>query len=269
MNTQLIPPNSTFSFTITQEHIGRLDKFLSSQFPLFSRSFFQQLITNKLVTINGKSAQRPSWRLKENDQVVVQFPAERIIAPSSKQIPDITIEIIATQEDFMVLNKPARLAVHPTNNEDPQFTLVDWLLINYPNLGNIGFSQRPGIIHRLDKDTSGVIILARTNHGHTQFGKMFQDRTIHKTYIAIAQGHPPASGTIDVPIGRNKFNKTRMATPPNIAGPERAAVTHYKVLEYFDDYSLVELKPITGRTHQIRVHLASIDHPILGDLVYG
>jgi 23S rRNA pseudouridine1911/1915/1917 synthase len=265
----MIAPNSIFSYIFDSNEEMRLDKFLSIQFPAHSRTFLQQLIHNNCVTINGAHQQKASWKLKENDKITVHFPEARNIQPASKKNPNIEMDIIHKDEHFMVLNKPANLAVHPTNKEDPQFTLVDWLLLNFPEIGNLGFTERPGIIHRLDKDTSGIIIIALSNHGQATFGKMFQNRTISKTYKAIVHGAPPASGTIEAAIGRNKYNKTKMAVPPDIAGPERDAITHYKVIEYFDNHALLELKPVTGRTHQIRIHLASIGHPILGDKVYG
>ncbi len=230
----------------------------------------QRLIENGRVFLNGLTVNKSSILLKAQDLIVVEFHSEPIAEKSNtKADPKLPIEIIHKDEHFLIISKPAHLMVHSPQHESTEFTLIDWILKNHNEIAKIGAIDRPGIIHRLDKDTSGVLILARTNFGHSQFSAMFENRLIHKTYLAIVHGHPEASGIIDSPIGRNKFNKTKMATAPNIAGPERHAITHYKVLEYFDDYSLVELKPITGRTHQIRVHLASIGHPILGDTVYG
>lgn len=268
-NNQLIPHANTYSCIIDESAVGmRFDKFLALQFPLYSRSFLARIIDAHEATINGKVAKASSI-LKLHDAIEVKFLQEEKKEVPAKKEPDVPIQIIHTDGHFLVLNKPAGLLVHEPDHDNQEFTIVDWLLKHHKEIANIGAIDRPGIVHRLDKDTSGVILIARTNFGHTQFTKMFDEKKIQKTYHAIVQGHPPASGIIDAPIGRNKFNRTKMAVAPDITGPAREAISHYKVLEYFDDAALIEVKPITGRTHQIRVHLASIGHPILGDKVYG
>jgi 23S rRNA pseudouridine1911/1915/1917 synthase len=157
-------------------------------------------------------------------------------------------------------------------------TVADWILHNHHELSNVGAVDRPGIIHRLDKETSGLLIIARTNYGHNALGALFRNRKINKTYKAIVAGHPPKDGTITLAIGRNPTNRLKMATfnedlidhTGKIGCTKvRHATTDYKVLEYFDDASLIEVKPTTGRTHQIRVHMAALGHPIIGDQLYG
>lgn len=156
-------------------------------------------------------------------------------------------------------------------------TLVDWLRAFYPDLGQIGLEDRPGIIHRLDKDTSGLIIISRTHRAYKQFGQMFRNRTIQKTYQAIVQGHPESNGIIDLFIGRDPHIPVKMTAFDTKKAQRyirhghklRHAITHYKVIQYFENYTLLELKPVTGRTHQIRVHLSALGHPIVGDPLYG
>jgi len=269
-NNHLIAPNTVFCLKMASDQTQiRLDKYLCAQFPLYSRTFFQQLIIQKLITVNGISQIKPSLLLKAHDDIIIKFPGEPVIDVSNKIDPQLPITIIAEHEHFLIINKPANLMVHAPQHESQEFTLVDWILKNHTEIANIGCIDRPGIVHRLDKDTSGIIIIPRTNFAHTQLSSLFANRAIHKTYHAIVQGHPEKSGIIDAPIGRCKYNKTKMAISPGTTGPVRNAISHYTVLEYFENSSLIEIKPVTGRTHQIRVHMASIGHPIIGDKVYG
>lgn len=273
-HTDLISPNSTFSFTIPETAVNkRLDHYIAQQFPLYSRSFFQRVIDDGFVSVNGKPTSKSSTALRIQDVVTIQFPPERDPAPKALTEKHRGIEIITQQEHFLVIFKPAGLVVHSPNSHSTVPTLVDWLVANYADISSVGVIDRPGIVHRLDKDTSGVMIIPRTNHAHTIFGDMFRNRTIKKTYVALVHGHPQQMGVIDLPIGRDQRNPTRMATFPHSAlgrsDAIRASCTNYRVLEYFDDHSLIEAQPVTGRTHQIRVHFASIGHAIVGDPVYG
>jgi len=272
-NSRTIAQGSTFNFVINDyEHGMRLDKYLSTQFPYYSRSFLQGLIEQDCISINGKIIHKTSTHLKCNDQICVIFPPAREIQATISHNCPIDVELIYEHEHFLILGKPANLIVHRPNTSSTECTLVDWILKSYKEIASIGDADRPGIVHRLDKDTSGVIIIPRTQYAHTAFGHMFQQRTIHKTYWALVTGHPDKTGTIDLPIGRCLKNKTKMATyNPSIytSTKVRQSLTHYTVLEYFEDCSLVEVKPVTGRTHQIRVHMAAIGHPIIGDTVYG
>ena len=272
--TGLIPPNSTFSFTISQEEANkRLDHYIAKQFPLYSRSFFQRVIEDGLISINGKKVLKQGASLRAQDVVTVQFPPERRVDPLVLTEKHRGIEIVAQDPHFLILFKPAGLVVHSPDTRSTAPTLVDWIINNYAEVASVGAVDRPGIVHRLDKDTSGIMIVSRTNYAHAILGQMFKDRAISKTYLAIVQGHPPKTGIIDLPIGRDPRNPTKMSTFPHSAAGRssaiRTACTNYTVIEYFQNHSLVEVKPITGRTHQIRVHFAAIGHPLVGDSVYG
>jgi 23S rRNA pseudouridine1911/1915/1917 synthase len=265
--------HDAFIFTVNEEQAHqRLDAFLSQQFSMYSRSFLQRLIQEKQVILNNKPANKSSIILKLNDSIVVQFPNAPELSTQKIVDPNITIDIIFEHEHFLIINKPAGLMVHTPNHESQTPTLVDWIIAHYKEIALTGQADRPGIVHRLDKDTSGVLIIGRTNYAHITFGAMFENRTIHKTYLALVHGHPAKTGSIDLSIGRSPHLRTKMTTVPATqlnTIKARAALTHYTVLEYFKDYSLVHVKPVTGRTHQIRVHMAAIGHPIMGDTVYG
>lgn len=272
--TELISPNSTFSFTIPEEAANkRLDHYIAQQFPLYSRSFFQRVIDDGFVSINGKRTLKPGVSLRARDVITLQFPPARQVDPQALSEKHKGIEIVAQTDHFLVLFKPAGLVVHAPAARSTIPTLVDWLLNNYAEIASVGAVDRPGIVHRLDKDTSGIIIIPRTNYAHALFGSMFKDRAISKTYLAVVHGHPPKTGVIDLPIGRDPRNPTRMSTFPHSAAGRsdaiRTACTNYTVLEYFKEHSLVEVRPVTGRTHQIRVHLGAIGYPLIGDPVYG
>ncbi len=273
MNNQgLIEPNSRFEFRVSPEAAGkRLDVFVENQFPFYSRTFFSRLIDDGLITVNGKTTTKSSTKVKTNDLITVQFPPARAIQVDAIKEKNPDVRLVHEDKHFFILYKPAGLLVHPPSSLSTAGTLVDWLLMHYKELKEVGYVDRPGIIHRLDKDTSGLIIIPRTNHAHNIFGDLFRDRKIEKTYYAIVKGHPDTTGVIEAPIGRDPHFKTKMTANP-AAGkthPMREATTYYKVVEYFDDAALLEVKPVTGRTHQIRVHLASIGHPIIGDMVYS
>ncbi len=271
-NNGLVKPNSSFELQVNASYHGRrLDTFLTEQFPLYSRSFFSRLIDDGHISINKKSTTKSGAKLKEGDLITVTFPGPREIQEKALRERDLPIEVLFEHPHFMIIYKPAGLLVHPPSMKSTAATLVDWLLVNHATIEDVGYVDRPGIVHRLDKDTSGILIVPRTNYAHTVFGNLFRERSINKTYYAIVQGHPDKSGTINLAIGRDQIARTKMTTkkvPMNFQ-KMRNAVTHYKVIEYFNDAALVEVKPVTGRTHQIRVHFAAIGHPLVGDPVYG
>jgi len=266
-HSKTIEPGSTLSFTIDehQEPI-RIDTFLSEHFTDYSRSFFQRLIKQNLIECNNKVVTKPSHIIESGDYITVTFPEKKKRTTKKIAPKSLEIEKIFEHPHFLIINKPAGLLVHETAGQDDRFTLVDWLIQTEEDIEQVGHEERPGIIHRLDKDTSGLMIIPRTNYAHNIFGQLFRNRDIKKTYLAVVKGHPDKSGVIDFPIARDTIHRKKM-THKNEKG--RAAKTYYRVLQYFDKAALVELKPITGRTHQIRVHLAAIGHPIIGDLLYG
>jgi len=273
---ELVKPNSNHTFTVDPEYGGmRIDVFLSHQFPSYSRSFFEKLIEDCCVKINDTLVRKKSVLLKENDTISVTFPLpKRDPIKIKKEAKNLDVEIVYEHPHFIVVNKPAGLMVHTPHPDSVDVTLVDWLLANFDELKNVGHVDRPGIVHRLDKDTTGLIIIPRNNCAHAYFGNLFRDRKIKKTYLAIVKGHPDKTGEIKFDIARHPSNRSKMThvtggNRPLIKGKIRKAKTVYKVIEYFDDYSLVEVYPVTGRTHQIRVHFAGIGHPLLGDAVYG
>lgn len=273
MNTKdAVIPGSAHTFTVGADHQHtRLDVYLAQAFAGYSRSFLKDLIIQKCVEVNTKNQTKPSYLLNQGDTITITFPEKPTASLAEIKAKGCEIEIVYEHEHFLIINKPAHLIMHHAPSTAGKPTLVDWILLHESAIAQVGLIDRPGIVHRLDKDTSGLLIIARTNYAHTQFTKLFEQRAIHKTYRALVQGHPPEQGSIDFAIGRNQTQKHKMAafTPSTTQGNYRTALTHYRVLNYFDTYSLVELTPITGRTHQIRVHCAAIGHPLLGDATYN
>ncbi len=268
-------PGNTVTWHATA--VDRLDKIVSGQFPEYSRSFLTKLINKGYASVNGSTVTKPSHAIKMNDAIAVLFQADPT-PPTSVDIATITasmgIEVVYIHEHFVVLSKPAGITMHKPHPESTEVTLVDWITHNFHEISTIGPVNRPGIVHRLDKDTSGLLVIARTNYAHTVFGAMFKNRTMHKTYWALVEGHPAASGSINSPIGRhpvlrNKMSAFSTSQRVNIKPGIREALTHYQVIEHYDKHTLLELKPVTGRTHQIRVHCAALGHALVGDKTYG
>lgn len=270
-----IQPNSHFSFKISENNVNtRLDVYIAQQFPQYTRSFFRRLIGQESVKINNIVTNKQGTWLKIGDIITIQFPPKRIIKPASIDQLDTGIHTIYQHEHFLIIAKPVNLLVHPPSVNSTEATLVDWLVAKYNEIRAVGYTNRPGIVHRLDKDTSGIMVIPRTNYAYTIFAQMFKNRSIDKKYYGLVEGHPEKKGSIDLPIGRDPIARTKMKAffQSNLSGTTkkiRSAITHYEVIKYFDKHSLIKIVPITGRTHQIRVHFAAIGHPIVGDIVYG
>lgn len=248
----------------------RIDKFVCSLAPDVSRRFFQNAIKNGEVLVNDKKVS-PSYKLKPEDQIKIDIKKSPQIELETRPEKNIPFEIIFENKDFLIINKPAGISVHPSEKE-PCGTLVNGLLEKLPEIKDIGENElRPGIVHRLDKETSGVLIVAKTGKAFNYFKNLFQNRNIQKTYLAWAWGKPKnETGEISDFTGKSKQNPTKQAVSanPNKLINPKEALTFYKVIKEKDDKSLLELKPKSGRKHQIRLHLHSIGHPIVGDKKY-
>ncbi len=251
-------------------HQQRIDQFLYEALPAYSRSYFQKLVAAGSVTCNNLTVTKPSYKVKAGDTIICTI--ERVDFTRSAAAVDrsllegVDVQLIAQEQDFLIINKPAGLVVHKPSHASRQVTLVDWLLAMYPTLETIGDTERPGIVHRLDMQTSGLMIIPRTPTAHAIFTQMFKDRLIKKTYLALVEGHTPLTALIDYRIMRHPTERTKMA---HSRSQGRLATTEFYAIEYLKDVTLIKALPKTGRTHQIRVHCAAWGFPIIGDAVYG
>ena len=254
----------THTFTGPESGSSRLDSFISGHITDMTRSRAQSVIRAAQVTLNGRVVLKTGQAVNPGDQVVVSLPVAR---PSVLVPQAIPLEILFENKDVLVVNKAAGMVVHPAVGH-PDGTLVQAALAHAPNMAGVGGDLRPGLVHRLDKDTSGVIILAKTDQAHAQLGDQFRDRSVSKTYLALCDGEPPApEGIVDAAIGRDNHNRKRMTIVPDKKG--RKSQTRYRVRKAFDAHTYIEAFPVTGRTHQVRVHLAFVGCPIVGDVLYG
>ncbi len=241
---------------------ARLDAWLGSRKPELSRARWQELIKAGHVRVNGQP-KKPHYELRENDVVDYEIPPA---APTELVAQDIPLNILFEDSDILVLNKPPGLVVHPAPGHSDG-TLVNALLHHCDDLKGIGGEQRPGIVHRLDRDTSGVLVIAKNEAAMTRLAAQFKLREVRKQYAAIVWGRPtPASGTIKTLVGRSAHDRKKMSAKPASGRP---AVTHYETVQTFPEASLLRVRIETGRTHQIRVHMAHIGHPVVGDTQYG
>ncbi len=262
-------------FTVTAGEAGRrLDQFLVTHLVKLSRARVQDLVDRERVQVNGNTSTRSSLKVKTGDVIA----AEWTLPPTSQAEPeDIPLAALYEDDDLVVINKPAGMAVHAGGGVRLG-TLVNALLFRFASLSGVGGAQRPGLVHRLDRMTSGALIAAKNDEAHRKLALQFSNRTVEKTYLALVQGNlKKSTGTIDAPIGRDMVRRTRMTSRRREGAPGvRSALTHYKVIRRYpkalpggDDATLVEVRIETGRMHQIRVHLSSIGHAVVGDTMYG
>jgi len=247
------------------ENSDRLDRYLSQKLSDLSRSRIQQLIEQGHVQVNDQICTSKKVNLKIGDRISLEIPA---IASLQLLAADIPLDILYEDEELIILNKPAGLVVHPAPGH-PEGTLVNAILAHCPNLPGIGGIQRPGIVHRLDKDTTGAIVIAKTDLAYQHLQAQLQAKTARREYLGLVYGVPKTeTGSIDLPIGRNPQDRKKMGIV-SIEDGGRAAITHWQVQERLANYTLIHFQLETGRTHQIRVHSAKIGHPIVGDPLYS
>ncbi|MCB2291966.1 RluA family pseudouridine synthase [Clostridium algoriphilum] len=251
-----------FEFKVNESSVGtRLDVFIANEFENKSRAYIQKIIEGETAAVNGK-CRKSNYKLKLEDIIILQIPDPVELNVKAEDIP---LDIIYEDSDVIVINKPQDMVVHPAPG-NYSGTLVNALLNHCTDLSGINGVLRPGIVHRIDKDTSGALVVAKNDIAHNSLAAQLKDHSMTRSYLALVEGIiKDDEGTINEPIGRHPKDRIKMA----IVESGKKAITHFKVIERFDKYTLVECNLETGRTHQIRVHMAKIGHPLVGDLIYG
>lgn len=248
------------NITVDKE-VGRIDKVLSEELSDYSRSQLQQLVKDQQVRVNGELI-KANYKVKQNDQIEITIPEPEELAIEAEKLP---LTIVFEDEDVVVVNKPQGMVVHPSAGH-PNGTLVNALLYHVKDLSSINGVIRPGIVHRIDKDTSGLLMVAKNDRAHESLAAQLKDKTSLRKYVALVHGEiSHDKGVIDAPIGRSKSDRKKQ----DVREGGKEAVTHFEVLERFSGYTLVQLQLETGRTHQIRVHMKYIGYPVAGDPLYG
>lgn len=244
-----------------KESNERLDKYIANKTEL-SRVMIQKLIEENEILVNEK-VQKASYKVQMGDKITINIPEVKAVGLKSEEIP---LDIVYEDDDILVVNKEKGMVVHPAAG-NPDGTLVNAIMAHCKgNLSGIGGELRPGIVHRIDKDTSGLLIVAKNDKAHISMSNQIQNREVKKVYLALVRGNVVENeATIDMPIGRSTKDRKKMA----VVRSGKNAVTHFKVLERFENYTFLEVNIETGRTHQIRVHMAEIGHPIIGDGIYS
>ena len=252
-----------YLFEIQEDQQMRLDKYLAEQFPEQTRSYLQKLIKEGAVLVNGKSV-KTGFQLSKGDEVCVSIPEPKELDVEPQKMD---LDIVYEDEDVILVNKPKGMVVHPAPGHTTD-TLVNGLLYHCKdNLSGINGVARPGIVHRIDRDTTGILIVCKNDMSHNSIAAQLKEHSINRRYRALVHGNlKDDTGTIEGPIGRHPIDRKKMSINEKNGKP---AVTHYTVLERFGNYTFIECKLETGRTHQIRVHMTSIGHPLVGDEVYG
>lgn len=239
----------------------RLDQYVARSTPQYSRCYIQRLIKQGYVLVNQLQA-RANQKLREGDRITIAIPPPQ---PATLLPESIPLTIVYQDSDVLVINKPAGITMYPAAGH-PDHTIVNAILAHCPDLDKTSGDLRPGIVHRLDKDTSGIVIIAKNSAAKSYLVNQFRSHVVTKKYIAMVKGRlSPCQGIIEAPIGRNPHNRKQMA----IVETGKKAETHYHVTKYFNNYSLLKITLLTGRTHQIRIHLSTIGYPIVGDSTYG
>lgn len=253
----------TLEFQITEEAGIRIDRCLSEKCPQLSRSYIQKLLKDGQICVNGRPV-KANYKVQEKDQILLSLPELKDPDIQPEEIP---LDILYEDEDVLVVNKPKDMVVHPSAGHT-EGTLVNAVLAHCKgNLSGINGVMRPGIVHRIDKDTTGALLICKNDEAHRDLAEQLKEHTIRRRYRAIVAGNlKEDEGTVDAPIGRHPVDRKKMAINHKNG---KEAVTHYRVLERFGNATYIECRLETGRTHQIRVHMSSLGHPLLGDETYG